>query len=57
VFYYEVYAGMATNYLNVKKDNTDGNWRDALREHNSLWFDYGKTGNFMTLGVTLGVLF
>jgi hypothetical protein len=56
VFYYEFYAGMATNCLNIKNDET-GDWRVALKDYNSLWFDYGKTGSFITLSVTLGVLF
>ncbi|MCL2028086.1 MAG: hypothetical protein FWG79_06300 [Bacteroidales bacterium] len=56
VFYYEFHIGLASNYLNVRNDET-ADWRAVLEKHNTMWFDYGKTGNFVTLGFSLGVLF
>jgi hypothetical protein len=55
-FYFEFYAGLASNYLKVKNDETE-NWREILNPRSRMWFDYGKTGNFMTFGVNIGVLF
>ena len=56
VFYFEFYGGLAANVLNVRKDETI-NWRLTLQEYNTMWFDFGKTGNFMTFGFSLGILF
>jgi len=56
VFYFEIYAGMATNYVNTQKGETEY-WQNILEKQNSMWFDYARTGNFMVFGISLGVLF
>jgi hypothetical protein len=56
VFYVEFYGGLISNYLKIQKDETE-NWRKTLKSHSTMWFDYGKTGNFMIFGINIGVLF
>jgi hypothetical protein len=56
IFYFEFYAGLAMNYLQIRTNETQ-NWRESLESFDRFWFDYGKTGNFMTLGLNVGVLF
>lgn len=56
VFYFEIYAGLASNFLTIRLDET-GNWRDVLKNHSAMWLDYAKTGNFITFGFNVGVLF
>ncbi len=56
VFFFEFYGGLATDYL---KDKSEGkvNYREVLRQHDQMWFDYGVAGNYMVLGLNMGVLF
>jgi hypothetical protein len=56
IFYFELYGGLAMNYLQIKNDETE-DWRELLHEYDKRWFDYGKTGNFLTFGLNVGVLF
>jgi hypothetical protein len=56
IFYFEVYAGLATNYMQIMNDETK-DWRGVLELYEKYWFEYGKTGNFITLGINVGVLF
>ena len=73
VFYFEFFAGLATNYLTIENDDTED--AEKILRESSAWLDYtglrgrtgntftlgtgnhGVTGNFMTLGFSLGVLF
>jgi len=56
VFFFEFYGGLATTFLNNRSDE-DVDWRDVLKNHNSLWFDYGIAGNHFVIGFKLGFLF
>ncbi|MDR0437818.1 MAG: hypothetical protein LBH22_05900 [Bacteroidales bacterium] len=56
VFFFEVYGGLATNYLN-NRSNEGVDWREILEKHSSTWLSYGITGNYFVLGLTVGILF
>jgi hypothetical protein len=57
VFVVEFYGGLATSYMVNKSDPSVTDWRDVLKNHGQMWFDYGVTGNYFVFGINLGILF
>ncbi|MCL2683389.1 MAG: hypothetical protein FWE63_07930 [Bacteroidales bacterium] len=56
VFFFEVYGGLATNYLSIRR-NEGADWREILEKHDSAWFQYGITGNYLVFGLNIGIVF